>query len=129
MKSLLSIAIFVAAQTFAFQASADPITKEVGITVHDVFVPEKVAVGTDAKIVLSGMFPNSCYKWSRTDVQDLGPFNHQLQARAMVTETMCLMVLVPFSKEVNLGRLTAGTHTLKFINGDDTYFERTLIVE
>jgi hypothetical protein len=39
------------------------------------------------------------------------------------------MVLVPFSKEVNLGRLSPGQHNLKFVNGDETSFERNLKVE
>lgn len=110
-------------------ASADVVTKEVPISVHDVFVPEKVAQNTDAKIVLSGMFPNSCYRWSRVRTHDVDAFHHNVQAIATVTQTMCLMVLVPFTKEVNLGHLPVGTHTLRFINGDDTYFDRTLTVE
>ena len=108
---------------------AEPVTKEVALNLQDVFVPEKVEHGADAKIVVSGMFPNSCYKWSRSRVQDTGATTHNLQAYALVTQTMCLMVLVPYSKEVNLGKLSRGEHTLRFVNGDDTYFERMLTVE
>jgi hypothetical protein len=39
------------------------------------------------------------------------------------------MVLVPFNKEVKLGKLNAGKHTLKFLNGDGTYLEKTLTIE
>jgi hypothetical protein len=39
------------------------------------------------------------------------------------------MVLVPFTKEVKLGKLNSGKHTLKFLNGDGTYLEKTMAVE
>jgi hypothetical protein len=39
------------------------------------------------------------------------------------------MVLVPFQKEVRLGKFEAGKHTLRFENGDGTYFEKTLVIE
>lgn len=110
-------------------AFANPVTKDVVISVHDVLVPEKVAENTDVKIVLSGMFPNSCYRWSNAEVKDVNDTTHYIRAHATVTETMCLMVLVPFSKEANLGRFKRGEHTLRFINGDETYSVRTLIVE
>jgi len=110
-------------------AVAGPVKKDVVITIHDVLVPERVEKGTDAKIVISGMFPNTCYSWSHPEVVTPNPMNHLIRAHAIVTQTMCLMVLVPFSKEVNLGKLAPGSHTLRFVNGDDTYFERTLDAE
>jgi hypothetical protein len=39
------------------------------------------------------------------------------------------MVLVPFNKEIKLGKFNAGKHTLKFVNGDGTYLEKTMVVE
>lgn len=128
MKTLILSALLVVCAQVPF-AKADPVTKDVVVSVNEVLVPEKVDQNTDAKIVLSGMFPNSCYRWSRAQVYDASPTFHNIQAHAMVTQTMCLMVLVPYTKEVNLGKLQAGQHTLRFINGDDTYFERTLNVE
>ncbi len=132
MKAMIStsmsvlIALFGAGQ---FAAAAQPTSREVNIAVHEVFVPEVVDKNTDAKIVLSGMFPNSCYRWSRVEVTSREATFHQIKAMAFVTvNTMCLMVLVPFSKEVNLGQLDSGEHTLRFVSGDETYFEKKLIV-
>ena len=106
------------------------VVKEVTMAVNDVFIPEVVERGKDAKIVLSGMFPNSCYRWSRAQVVTSQDTFHEIKAMASVTvNTMCLMVLVPYSKELNLGQLTPGEHTLRFVSGDDTYFERKLIVQ
>jgi hypothetical protein len=47
----------------------------------------------------------------------------------MVSQGMCLMVLIPFQKDIRLGKLDSGEHQLKFLNGDGTYMERTLKVE
>jgi hypothetical protein len=110
-------------------AMANPVEKDVVINIHDALVPERVSNQSDAKVVLSGMFPNTCYRWDRAEIKDLSSTTHIIRAHSIVTMTMCLMVLVPFSKEVNLGRLARGEHTLRFINGDETSFERTLKVE
>lgn len=123
--SLLALVGMVAAPV----VNAEIVTKEVVITVSDVLVPTKVDHNTDAKVVVSGMFPNSCYSWSRSEVNHPELFRHSIRAMALVSQTMCLMVLVPYTKEISLGRLTPGEHTLRFINGDETWFEKTLIVE
>jgi len=39
------------------------------------------------------------------------------------------MVLVPFTKEIRLGKLQTGKHALRFLNGDGTYLEKSLVVE
>ncbi len=130
MKSTIALLFLLAAQPiFSMSASADPVVRDVGVAVNDVFIPEKVEHGAEAKIILNGMFPNSCYRGARAETKDTSPTTHFIQVRATVTQTMCLMVLVPWTKEVNLGRLPAGAHTLRFVNGDETYFERTLTVE
>jgi len=131
MKNLIvSCLVFAFASTVQSAGAAEDLTKEVTIALNDAFVPETVERGTDAKVVLTGIYPNSCYRWARADVRTPFQSTIEIKARATVTvNTMCLMVLVPFSKEVNLGRLPAGVHTLRFTSGDDTYFERKLTVQ
>ena len=131
MKNLMiSCLIFACASGVQSAGATENLTKEVTIAINDAFVPETVERGTDAKVVLTGIYPNSCYRWSRADVRAHANSTLEIKARAMVTvNTMCLMVLVPFSKEVNLGRLPAGEHTLRFTSGDDTYYERKLNVQ
>ncbi|MBX3019878.1 MAG: hypothetical protein KF767_18470 [Bdellovibrionaceae bacterium] len=109
-------------------AFADQTTKDVNIAVNDVYVPSNLRAGDEAKIVLSGILPNGCYRYDRAVVRSVD-FIHEIKAIAKVqTNSLCLMVLVPFAKEVNLGPLDAGVHTLRFISGDDTFFEKTLTV-
>lgn len=111
-------------------ANAEPITIEKVITVNDALVPEFADKNQDVKVVVSGTFPNSCYRWSRSDVRTHSEGFQVIRSLALVTtNTNCLMVLVPFSKEINVGRLTPGEHTLRFLNGDDTWFERKLTVQ
>lgn len=132
LKALISTSVLLAMVcSFNYAgAAAAPHTKEVTIAVNDVLVPEDINENTDAKIVLTGMLPNTCYSWSRSEVTSPEATTHQIKAMAMVTvNTNCLMVLVPYTKVVNLGRLSVGEHTLRFMSGDDTYFERQLVVQ
>lgn len=128
-KTILLTCVFAMVTGLSFNVMAEPVSKELTIGVSDLFVPEVVERGTEAKIVMSGMFPNSCYRWSRAEVVDVSPLFHTVQAKALVTvNVMCLMVMVPFSKEVNLGQLPPGEHVIRMVSGDETYFERKLTV-
>lgn len=132
MKPLLATLINVIALTFAIQTQAAPPTKisrDVTIAVNDVFVPGGFDSAADAYVVVSGIFPNTCYKWKEAIRKDVTQFEHEVKSIASVNQGMCLMVLVPFSKDIRLGKLDSGTHTLRFISGDGTYLEKTLVVE
>jgi hypothetical protein len=48
---------------------------------------------------------------------------------ATVSQGMCMMVLIPFTQEVRLGELQSGTHQLRFISGDGTYLQKTMVIE
>lgn len=106
-----------------------PATREVTIGVNDVFVPGGFDSQTDAYVVASGIFPNGCYRWKGANVKNVSEFNHEVTSTATVSQGMCLMVLMPFTKDIHLGKLSAGTHKLRFLGGDGTYLEKTLKVE
>lgn len=107
----------------------EPATKEVPASISGVFVPGGFDSNSDAYVVVNGVFPNGCYRWSRSDTTRLDSFTHEIKSMATVTQGMCIMVLVPFQKDIRLGKLAAGKHTLKFVNGDGTYFEKALSIE
>lgn len=130
MKTLIQAMMMIAALGMLSMANAaEPKIKEVGVTINEVYVPGGFSSENDAYVIVSGVFPNSCYSWGHSEVTNPGPNFYEVRSFANVTQAMCLMVLVPYSKEVRLGRLPSGEHTLRFINGDGTYMERPIVVE
>lgn len=103
--------------------------KDVIVPINEAFVPGGFDSQSDAFVVVSGIFPNGCYRWKNAEVKDVSAFVHEVTSHALVNQGMCLMVLVPFSKDVRLGRLQSGNHALRFLNGDGTYMEKTLVIE
>ena len=130
MKSLISaLVLFVSFSAIASPAPTPPPTKNVVIGLSEVYVPGGFTSTTDAYVIVSGMFPNSCYSWGTPQITTPAPFMHEIRAVASVVQQMCLMVMVPFQKDVSLGILQTGAHTLRFVNGDGTYFEKTITIE
>lgn len=103
--------------------------KIVPIGISNVYVPDGFTINDDAYVVVSGVFPNGCYHWGHADVVHKDAFHHEIQSYASVSPGTCIMVLIPFQKDVHLGHLDRGTHTLHFINGDGTYLENSLLVK
>lgn len=108
---------------------AAPATKDVAIGLNEVYVPGGFDSSADAYVVASGLFPNGCYTWKGADVKHIDTYNHEIQSFATVSQGMCIMVLVPFSKEIRIGKLASGTHNLKFLNGDGTYLKKVMNIE
>ena len=131
MKYALTVLLSVVAMGFSAQAQNNPVptTKDVVIGISDVFVPGGFDSSADAYVVVSGMFPNGCYRWKGASLKNVSDYEHEITSSASVSQGMCLMVLVPFSKDIRLGKLATGKHTLRFIGGDGTFLEKTLSVE
>lgn len=104
-------------------------TREQVVSINDAYIPSGFDSSSDAFVVVNGLFPNSCYRYRDAKVDHIGPALHEVRAYAQVTEGLCLMVLVPFSKEVQLGKLSAGEHAIRFVNGDGTFWEKRLTIE
>lgn len=113
----------------AMASDQAPVTREQVVTINDAFIPSNFDTASDAFVVVNGLFPNGCYRFKSSAVNHIGANLHEVRALATVSEGMCLMVLVPFSKEVQLGKLVAGDHAIRFVNGDGTYWEKSLQVE
>lgn len=110
-------------------AAEEPKEKEVQVGISGAFIPGGFDSSSDAYVVVNGVFQNGCYRWSRAEVTKVDDYNHEVKSMAIVTPGMCIMVLVPFQKDIRLGHLPSGKHSLKFLNGDGTYLEKTLNVE
>ncbi|MFN7728739.1 MAG: hypothetical protein ACK5P7_06260 [Bdellovibrio sp.] len=108
--------------------AAEP-AREVMIGISDAYVPAGFDSNSDAFVVTNGVFPNGCYRYSRAEVTHQDDSTHIVKSYATVQPGMCLMVLVPFTKEVLIGKLQKGSHTIRFLSGDGTYLEKNLKVE
>lgn len=106
-----------------------PKVRDLVLSSISAYVPNGFDRDSDAYIVVSGMFPNSCYKIKETKVEHVGPALHEVRAIATVTEGLCITVMIPYSKEIPLGKLTAGTHEIRVMSGDGTYFSKRLVIE
>lgn len=128
MKSTLLAALAII--SFSIPALAERLTtREVPIGLNSVYIPGGFDSNSDVFVVVNGIFPNGCYKWGRAEKKDTSTFNHEISTVAEVSQGMCIMVLIPFQKEVRLGKFAAGQHNLRFLNGDGTYIEKTMIIE
>ncbi|MFN7905884.1 MAG: hypothetical protein ACK5P5_11945 [Pseudobdellovibrionaceae bacterium] len=103
--------------------------REVTAIVSETFVPNGFDSNTDAYVVVSGLFPNGCYRWKRADVDHVAATTHEVRVIATVRPGVCPRMLIPFSEEVKLGTLSAGAHNIKIVNGDGTYFEKKMKIE
>lgn len=127
-KSILMLSLVLAAWTGSQTAQAQQ-SKEVMVGINDVYIPGGFDSASDAFVVVNGVYQNGCYRWSRADINHKGLFEHEVRTYANVSQGMCIMVLVPYQKEVRLGTLASGKHTLRFVNGDGTYLEKSMEIE
>lgn len=103
---------------------------EVMVGVNDALIPGGFDAQSEITVIESGIFQNGCYRWKDARVDHLQSEKvHIIRTYASVYQGMCPMVLVPFTKEVNLGVLGAGEHKIRFLNGDGTYMEKVLVLE
>lgn len=127
---LFSAMLFLVILAYPNAASSAPgQSREVVVGINEAFIPGGFDIYSDTYVIASGVFPNGCYRWSRADVRHIDSYVHEIRSVANVQQGMCIMVLVPFNKEIKLGRFSAGKHLLRFVNGDGTYLEKTMMVE
>ncbi len=129
LKALTITALALAAANVANAKTNAVETKEVDISISDAFIPGGFDSEADAYVVVNGVYPNGCYRWLRSEVAEKSTYEHEIKAVAAVSQGLCIMVLVPFNHDVRLGKLASGQHTLKFLNGDGTYLQKTLKIE
>ena len=66
--ALTKIFLTIALVLSATAAHAEVATRDITISINDVFVPEKLDNRADAYVVVSGIFPNGCYRWKQAKV-------------------------------------------------------------
>ena len=131
MKSRTAVFLSIVTLVISFSAHAtrSGASKEVVVALNDVFVPGGFDSTSDSYVVVNGIFPNGCYKWKGATRNDVSNFEHEITSVAVVSEGMCIQVLVPFTKDIRLGKLNAGSHVLRFLSNDGTFIEKNLTIE
>lgn len=127
MKNFMMILSVALLPVTTLAADGDVHEKQVGIS--DVYVPSNFDSRSEAFVVVNGFFPHSCYKLTEAKVAHVRNNVHEIRVFADVTEGLCLTVIVPFHKEIQIGKLAVGEHTLRFLSEDGTRMEKKLTIE
>lgn len=127
--AMMSCLLFLGAMTLSQASLADTGSRTVEVRVTDAIVPGGFDSNTDAYVIEVGLFPNGCYKWAYAETTNLPGNITEIRSYATVASGMCPMVIVPFHREVQLGKLASGTHLIRFINSDGTYLEEQMDIE
>lgn len=126
MKSLIPMMAAVLFTGSVFAAPQQQLAqKEKFVDFNDVYVQKDRGIVEPNELLVTGMYPNTCYTWVNAEVKHVDDFVHEVRGVAKVSQGACAMMQVPFTKEVDLGLLKEGVHTARVINGDGTTFEKT----
>lgn len=129
MKTLIVLSVLMT----AFQVGAAPMKqvpiKQMIVGVTEAYFPSGFDTKSDPVVVVNGYFPSGCYSLHDVEVNHLQSKIHEVKVVANVQQTICTMALIPYQKEVSLGSLMKGKHKVRFLSGDGTFFEKTLVIE
>lgn len=94
--------------------------EEINFTPNQVFAPVGFDNNDNAQIVLDGVFPNTCYKVADADVKiDKKRFKIEVREKALYYKgSVCLYMLVPYFKTLNLGVLAEGQYQIRVRQSD-----------
>jgi hypothetical protein len=110
---IFSLALFGAAQ-----AQSNP--KIVPVSFGKMYVPQGYDSNDNVQLVGTGVYPNSCYRNADTKVVvDHKKKTVRLQPMSYHYEGMCLQVILPFDRVVDLGILKNGDY--KILQGDSEF--------
>ena len=125
--SVASMAFAATTQNMKFTRDYDFV--EATVNISNAFIPNGFDEESDVFVVASGVYPNGCYRWKDAKINNKTDFIHEVTATAQISQGMCIMVLVPFTREIRMGRMKSGQHTLRFMSEDGTYFEKNFAIQ
>lgn len=129
--NLITTTLAIIAISFTFQAKAaeDNIPIKVSTSFGKIYVPAGFDNNDNVQIVGEGMFPNTCYRYAKTSVQvDHAAKTIRLDTVAYKYPGVCLQVIVPFDRVVDLGILKEGEYSI-ITNNDNQNVGRVSINE
>lgn len=132
MKKLAMVAIILFGVNGLNQIAFAGGYKTVDIHVSDAIMPTGFDSNSDAYVTEIGMFPNLCYQWSHAVVSHLPENVTEIRSYAAVPadpSVKCAMMMKPYHQDVRLGKMSPGTHLIRFINSDGINLEEQLVIE
>ncbi len=105
------------------------LTTEAVIHINEVYVPNDLSSEMESYVMIAGAYPNGCYRWKGSEMMSRDLYTHSIKPIAYVTQSYCIMVIIPFVQRIHLGKLVPGSHTLLFLNADGRYIVRTLEIK
>ena len=109
----LGVSMFLTVSAFAADNDL-PKLVEISVPVQQVFTPKGFDTNDNAQIVVTGAYPNSCYKMGPTDVK-IDPLTKTIRVDVKAfytTNSYCLMLYIPFAQAVSVGVLPEGQYKL-----------------
>lgn len=103
--------------------------REVPMTPKEVYVPTNLKPDAQGYLIVSGYYNNSCAHWGHAQIENKTPLFHEVTLFQQVSQAMCLMVITPYTRQIELGQLQPGEHVLRLITADGQYYDRTFYVE
>ena len=130
----LKVPLFISISLIMIQipllaAVPDFLTTEAAIHINEVYVPNDLSSEMESYVVIAGAYPNGCYRWKGSEMRSRDLYTHSIKSVASVTQSYCIMVLIPFVQRIQLGKLVPGAHTLLFLNADGRYIVRNLEIK
>lgn len=94
--------------------------EKINIAPDKMFAPTGFDDNDNAQIVLTGAFPNTCYKAGQVSatVDEASRRIHVKNEAYFFESSWCLFVLVPWTQTVNLGTVPAGEYEVDFEQAD-----------
>lgn len=117
MKNLIVLAAFFSLISFNAHAESPG---RVGVNFNRVYVPEGFDSNDNVQFVGEGLFANSCYRPAQTKVTvDDTTKTITVSPAAYEYEGLCLQVILPFDRVVDVGILKGGDYTILRANSNE----------
>jgi len=115
---LFKTTVSLVALIFVSYAHAEDTVKKnlptkVSISFNKIYVPDDFDSNDNVQVIGEGWYANSCFREAETEVK----IDHKskviyLDPKAYKYDGMCLMLILPFDRVLNLGMLKVGTYTV-----------------
>ncbi|MGZ3723464.1 MAG: hypothetical protein ACXVA9_11065 [Bdellovibrionales bacterium] len=89
--------------------------RTVNLGIAHIVVPDNLGAKEIVVVAAGNLPPNGCQRWDSYSINHESAYVHVLSARAKFKE-FCAGTIWPFAREINLGNLEPGVHTIKYMD-------------